>query len=660
VTNPTWPPQSSSPPADEDQRRAAEAFRDFGKLLVEASPGTGKTFLGVYLAVCAKRLGWTSAHRRSLFLTFSRNARVRIEEEVGRYIDSGWASREELRSVRVLNYHAFFLEVLRKKAGFWGCRGTLRPASLGERRQSVETVLAEELADEALTSEAAGQATLAYALRRFDVADLSAPDSVRLLTDPTIQKLCEQATSDLREGRPHYDDFAPLVLNLLEHCPELQEWLRAIYPVVILDEFQDTDIVQWAIVRTIHPERIVVLLDRFQMIYEWRGSRTDRISQARQEFGIPNEAERELTQIHRVGDEADLAGFIQGLRGDDLRGQELPAQRSHPWLTPHAVTRWEKVTSQQWERIPDEVKCLTTLRSASFHRPGETTAVLTRSNFLADYLYNRLRLRTDSGRPLHCRWIGERSSDETLRDLVWQLRGIGDPWDLRGWFGGLLDAVLPRQFLRHLNLTFRHELACDGDDLLKGRRRAVLCRLRESLALWWDAVRPGNYSVAARALSEIPNLGKALLENNGYLDSDLVYFIVELGRAAGDFASNPDAGDWQTFCDHLENRLVRSVFLRLREPARGLFIMTIHQSKGREFDHIILPWLSDTGEPGEVFPHRYQHNRFEDRRLLYVALTRARSRVTIVFPREHPSEFLGKWGLYADTRPNLRTQLSLW
>jgi superfamily II DNA/RNA helicase len=81
----TWPPHSDIPPADEDQKRVALRFKEFGKVAVEAPPGTGKTFLGVYLALCAYRLGWTSRHRPTLFLTFSRNARVQIEYEVSRF-----------------------------------------------------------------------------------------------------------------------------------------------------------------------------------------------------------------------------------------------------------------------------------------------------------------------------------------------------------------------------------------------------------------------------------------------------------------------------------------------------------------------------------------------------------------------------------------------
>ena len=78
--------------------------------------------------------------------------------------------------------------------------------------------------------------------------------------------------------------------------------------------------------------------------------------------------------------------------------------------------------------------------------------------------------------------------------------------------------------------------------------------------------------------------------------------------------------------------------------------MTVHQSKGREFDHVIIPWLSGSGEPsqqagGRKPRIRYDFNRLEDRKLLYVAITRAKNRVTLVYPDDDPSPFLRNWKL---------------
>jgi superfamily I DNA/RNA helicase len=650
MPNLIWPPERDLPPADEDQKRIANIFRDCGKVVIEAPPGTGKTFLGVYLAVCAFQLGWICKQKPALFLTFSRNARVSIEREVDRFQKENWVSHEELQAVKVSNYHAFYLEILHKKAGFWGCTRALRPASISERQQRLETILSEAGIDANDLSRAVSQAGLVFSLRRLPLNDLMGFDTASLLDENLVSLLYSDATAALREGRPHYDDFAPLFLNLLEHCPELVEWLRITYPVVILDEFQDTDSVQWEIVRRIRPERMIVLYDRYQMIYEWRGARANRIEQVRHEFGIPNQAEAQLTRIHRAGNEADLVQFIQQLRIDELRGGAIVGRRGG-WLTMHSIQKWRGIPAEQWERMPVQVKCLQELRGRRLIDLTETTAILTRSNYLADFLYNNLRLTTERTQHYRCRWIGsENNPDEIIRDHVWRLRQVSNAFELRAWFGRLLDGLLPTKFLNELGLSFETEFACEAENLLRRRRRASLQAVRQSLEQWWNTIDLGNYSAFEHALHVVPNLGEVLLGEDGFLDPDALYYIRELAKAVASYEDAEDEQNWGRFCDHLEDRLVRSAFLRLRFHPSGLYILTVHQSKGREFDHVIIPWLSGRGEPtitrtGRPFPLPYNYDSFEGRRLLYVALTRARRHVTILYSEEDPSRFIREWRL---------------
>jgi superfamily I DNA/RNA helicase len=248
-----------------------------------------------------------------------------------------------------------------------------------------------------------------------------------------------------------------------------------------------------------------------------------------------------------------------------------------------------------------------------------------------------------------CRWIGsDNNPDEVIRDHIWRLRQINDALGLRAWCGRLLDELIPKQFLS--NLSFEIEFVCEGEDLLRRRRRSNLRAVRQKLVPWWDMVDLDNYSALARALRTIPDLGELVLNGDGFLDPDALYYIRELAKAVETYSDSAHSQDWDNFCDHLEDRLVRSAFLRLRFSPRGLYILTVHQSKGREFDHVIIPWLSGKGEPcmdrvGRVFPLSYDYDGFEDRRLLYVALTRARRRVTVIYPEEDPSPFIARWQL---------------
>ena len=639
MPTPIWPPNCDEPAADLDQKRAAEIFRDRGQVLVEAPPGTGKTFLGVYLALCAYRLNWTTPHRKTLFLTFSRNARVQIENEINRYREKQWLSREEESSIKASNYHAFYLEMLRKKAGLWGCPTELKPASILERDQRLRQLLA----DLPGTTEAnLREAGIVFALRRFVASDLMKPDSVTQLDNASLQVVFEDAANALKDGRPHYDDFAPLFLNLLEHCPALVEWLRASYPVVVLDEFQDTDIVQWQILQRINPKHLVVLYDRYQMIYEWRGSRVERLDQIGAVFGFTDTNMTSLSQNHRVGNAGNPVEFIQQLRADDLKGNLVVEDANRPWVTLVAIPPPN-------QPMANHVRSLNSLRWLGLLKDVETTAILTTNNAFAHFLFSHLRRKPMGKGPFfQCRWIGSHNNpDEKTRDWIWELREVTDDISLRAWIGNLLDSLLPKG---STDLTFAQQFACEGNELLHRKRQPEYVSVRNRLTPWWSEVKRDNLPRFSQSLRGLPELGKILLGSDGYLDPDLIYYIQALAKAVDDYSQGTGFPDWQDLCEYLEGRITSATYLKLRHKPRGLYVLTVHQSKGREFDHVIIPWLSASGEPVGDGIHwkptgRYDFDKDEDRRLLYVALTRARKRVTIVYPEDDPSPFLTNWKL---------------
>jgi|GEM_PF-1585093 hypothetical protein len=640
---PIWPPDEQVPPADDDQKEAANTFRQQGRLAVEAAPGTGKTFLGIYLALCANRLGWTSTSCPTLFLTFSRNARVQIEQALRVYRTQGWMNASEEDAIRIFNYHAFFFDIVQQKAGTWGCKGKLQPASNEEHK----TLLTRILPNMSDNREALNQASSVYALLRFSVRELLKQDSQLLLDNGAIKQVNTGATTALRNGRPHYDDFAPLFLNLLEIDPQLTEWLRLKYPVIVMDEFQDTDIVQWTILKRIKPQHPVILYDRFQMIYEWRGARLDRLDQVKQHLGLQGGQEKQLTNNHRCEGQDSLIQFIQELRADDLLGNAVNGNRERPWLSLQSI---QPLVGRF--PIPEENRCLTWLRlNGRLINFGETTAILTRNNYLADHLYRNMRTRPERGSLFPCRWIGgEDNPDEKVRDWVWRLRSVNTDNELRSWLGSVLDVLVPPSIIRDLGISFSEEFSKEKDQLFVRKKKDIFQAIKTEWMPVWEAISIKDCYSLAMGLDQVLLTAINIIRNNGYLDPDLVYYIRQLERSLENFRPNDSEHCWQEFCDYLENSHMRALFLKLRNPSSGIYILTIHQSKGREFDHVIIPWLSGSGEPfkttnGRRFNSVLDYSRLEDRKLLYVAITRARRQVTIIYPQNDPSPFIRNWKL---------------
>jgi hypothetical protein len=489
---PTWPPNELIPPADNSQKEAAEIFRQYGRLSIEAAPGTGKTFLGVYLAICAYNLGWSSSENPTLFLTFSRNARVQIEQELQSYRKQGWMKPDEEKAIRIYNYHAFYFEYIQQKAGIWGCVGKLRPASIQENKNRLENLLLPQQDRETFN-----QANLVYALKRFSIGDLLSTGCQLKLGQETLEHLGVEAISMLRNGRPYYDDFAPLFLNLLELCPEFVEWLRIKYPVIILDEFQDTDIIQCKILQKIDPVHPVILYDRYQMIYEWRGSRLDRLELIKNILNISPEKEKQITNIHRCDSQRSLAQFIQELRIDDLLGNSVDGRRNRPWLSAYNL---QQTRDRQF--IPPENRCLTWLRfNNRMINFQETTAIITRTNYFADYLFENLRIRPNKGSHYLCRWIGsEDNPDERIRDWLWCLRNVENDHEYRAWLGSLLDALLPNRIQNDLAVIFSDEFRKNQDKLFFRRQREIFKNIKNSWLPYWEILTIVNFKILSNGI----------------------------------------------------------------------------------------------------------------------------------------------------------------
>ncbi|MDI6872207.1 MAG: 3'-5' exonuclease [Bacillota bacterium] len=164
--------------------------------------------------------------------------------------------------------------------------------------------------------------------------------------------------------------------------------------------------------------------------------------------------------------------------------------------------------------------------------------------------------------------------------------------------------------------------------------------MRKEILPWWDELGVGNPAGFRRGLEFVLWASRLLTADLAYADADGTFYVREMIKVAA--AATPQ-DTWESFCDRLENAILVSNHWK-HSLRSGVYVLTAHQSKGREFDHVVLPWLSNAGEPiGGWRKPCWMDD--EDRRLLYVALTRAKSLVTVVFPSEAPAQILCAWKL---------------
>ncbi len=226
-----------------------------GPLLVTGGPGSGKTTVSILKAAQIAerdlRLG-----QKILFLSFARATVSRVVEAI-EYEQQ--IPREQKRRIDVETYHSFFWRILKAHGYLVGL----------PRRFSILTPPGEAIALSTIRSGYAADSKLTDAEKAEKKAQEDA-ERLRLASD---------------EGRICFDLFAPYVADILHGSGRIRELIATMYPVVILDEFQDTNDEQWRVVQALGQfSTLLALADPEQRIYDWIGADPERLNHFRDEF----------------------------------------------------------------------------------------------------------------------------------------------------------------------------------------------------------------------------------------------------------------------------------------------------------------------------------------------------------------------------------------
>jgi DNA helicase II / ATP-dependent DNA helicase PcrA len=607
---------------DEEQRQAATW--PAGPLLVLAGAGTGKT------RTLVARASWLRAQGtdpgRILLLTFTRRA---ADEMLSRIAAPPGATS----SARVAGgtFHAIAHRIIRRNAEAFSLPPQFTVIDPGDMTDLMDVLRGNHglAGGERRTPRAAVCADIYTRCvnRQQTVADVVRA-GYPWCTDFTGQ-LAEMFRAYVSHKRGHglvdFDDLLLLWRAALADAAAGPA-LRCMFDAVLVDEYQDVNAVQADIVRLLQPDGagLTCVGDDAQAIYGFRGADPEHLRRLRGDF--PGLAVVRLSRNYRSRPGVlRLANVIR----PQSAGLELDLTASRPGgPVPVLVRCYDEATQAR------EI-CARVLDARESGADLRDQAVLIRSSHHSDVLEIELSAR---GIPF-VKYGGLRFTEAAhVRDFLAALRVITNPSDDIAWFRVLRlhDGIGPahaRRISAALRLAEAVLADTPPDETALGRRNegvaAAPPRSRESLAatLHQLAAAAGLAGTAQQAAAVLAALDRPLKVR--YPDS--ATRIADLQRLTDAAARHPS----------LQDALVE---LALDPPVSAsdlagpprldedyLVISTIHSAKGLEWPVVHLPHLVDGAVPSDMAlstPAGLE----EERRLFYVAVTRARDQVHLYAP----------------------------
>ena len=440
-----------------------------------------------------------------------------------------------------------------------------------------------------------------------------------------------------------YDDLLEYFLRLLREHPEIRRQYQDRFKHILVDEFQDTNRLQSEIIDQLAGHHQVMAVgDDAQCIYTWRGADFDNIMQFEERH--PGAKIHKIETNYRSSPEIlDFANAVLASQPSGLGfSKELrPAKpkRERPYFVPVMDTRGQaKFIIERIEGLIDEGRNLSDI------------AVLYRAHFQAMDLQMELsRLNIDyqitSG--------GRFFEQAHIKDFTAQLRFASNPADVSAFarFTCLLPKVGPKTAERIHKFTQERaeKLEKNFCDVLVSEEvlKKVPADAKEEWPSLAETIREISAALTEQSPEEIIQLGL-----NGWYSSYIREIYPNWTDRADDLQS---LVSFASRYESMEEILAQLVLLASESNERSpeeqqncLRLTTIHQAKGLEFPVVFVIGLADG-----TFPLKRtidEGDLEEERRLFYVAITRAMEELYLSYPmlnnqgnqvmRLNPSRFI--------------------
>ncbi len=599
-------------------QRAAATHTD-GPAIIIAGAGSGKT------RVLTLRLAYLLSRRLAspfqlMALTFTNKAAKEMRRRIETLIGS------DARSLPMGTFHSVFSRVLRIEADALGYTSSFSIYDEEDSESQIRTIVKELNLDDKRFKPRVIKNNISKA-KNFLVSpsEFSARHIIDEFTETTAKVYHIYQNRLQRSNAMDFDDLLVNMVVLFNSRPDLLHKYQHKYRYLMIDEYQDTNHAQYVIAKklaAVH-ENIVVVGDDSQSIYSFRGATIENILNFSKDYPdaktykleqnyrststiveaansvIENNVKRLPKNIFSLKEEGDLIGLIVG-----------------------------ETEVQEAEKVVDSIREQKLRRNLN----NKDFAILYRTNAQSRTLEDALRrasipYKVFGGMSFYRR--------KEIKDAVAYLRLALNPYDeesikrvinypARGIGNTTMERLLQAAYENNLRLW---DVILRSDRYLSGRSWSAVNAFAALITSFQNAALNTSAYLAAEYIIKASGMLEDLHQPKDFEMMDRYENVMEFLDGVKEFTENPD-NEVRSLSAFLNEIALYTDADKDEESDDYVSLMTIHASKGLEFHSVFVVGMEEGLFPLSMSLDN-RESLEEERRLCYVAMTRAKEKLTL-------------------------------
>ena len=607
-----------------DGQRAAVEYCD-GASLVIAGAGSGKTRVLTYKIAWLLEQGM--APWEILALTFTNKAAREMKERIGRLVGD-----ERARYLQMGTFHSVFARILRAEAGHIGFNSNFTIYDQTDARSLVKTIIKELGLDDKVykPSSVADRISMAknHLLLPHAYAESAWASDDATQKRPQVSNIYIRYAERCRQANAmDFDDLLVQTWVLFKNHEDIRQKYVEKFHFVLVDEYQDTNYAQQAIVYQLTKERqrVCVVGDDAQSIYSFRGANIDNILNFQSLYKDTKlfklEQNYRSTQlivqaanslIRRNERQIPKNVFSRNEHGEKLQLKPAYSDKEEAIIVTQDIKRLKREDHCNWSDFA--ILYRTNAQSRSFEEQMRKDSIPYRIYGGLSF-YQRKEIKDVIA---YFRLIANPNDEEAFKRIInYPSRGIGDTTvgkiiQTAQTYGVSLWQVIKEPVLFPL-------------DVSKGTMTKIQA-FRQLIEGWIGRVTTEDAYVLGHDIIMNSGISKDIYSGRNPEDISRQENLEEFLSGMQDFVESrreEDMGDEVYLPDFLQEvALLTDLDSDVGDSNDKVTLMTIHSAKGLEFLSVFVVGLEENIFPSPMCTNSMRELE-EERRLLYVAITRA-------------------------------------